>query len=539
MSNKNLFNNSKNVNNLASDMVKNAAGGNAYKLSNRGALAQLAATGCFSNTFYTTAEQQLKTVQDLCQAVAAEQGGLEFIAKLAVFSRQSAYMKDMPAYLLSFLSVHSPALYERIFDKVVDNGKMLRNHVQMVRSGAIDGRKSLPRAMRRQIRAWFKNAKNEQLFRDSVGNDPSLSDVIKMVHPRPRDAEQEATFAYVMGKSPINGQLFQSNESNLPQLVKDYESYKANRLLADGRGEVPSVPFQMLDSLGLDTAGWTEVAKNAKWQMTRMNLNTFKRHGVLENKEMVKMIANRLSSKKDVVAARAFPYQLMSAYMAATDVPREIQDALNQAMEFSVENVPSFDGRVFVFVDVSGSMGSPVTGYTGNTRASSMTCVQAASLIASAIARKNPQAVVYPFDTKLHKDFKIKSSETVLETAQRLARFGGGGTDCSLGTAFLNQSNAEVDLVIYISDNESWAGQSNEYRGTGMMSNWEQIKKRCPNAKMVCIDLVPNTYSQAKEREDILNVGGFSDTVWDIVCHFNAYGNDAKHWVEQIDSIPL
>ncbi len=38
---------------------RNEAGGLAYQLSERHALAQFAATGCLSHTFYATAEDQL------------------------------------------------------------------------------------------------------------------------------------------------------------------------------------------------------------------------------------------------------------------------------------------------------------------------------------------------------------------------------------------------------------------------------------------------------------------------------------------------
>ena len=38
----------------------------------------------------------------------------------------------------------------------------------------------------------------------------------------------------------------------------------------------------MLTALGLGRREWTAIARSAPWQMTRMNLNTFARHGVFE-----------------------------------------------------------------------------------------------------------------------------------------------------------------------------------------------------------------------------------------------------------------
>ena len=48
---------------------------------------------------------------------------------------------------------------------------------------------------------------------------------------------------------------------------------------------------------------------------------------------------------------------------ANAEIPREITEALQDAMEIAIENVPEIDGKVYVFPDVSGSMSSAVTGF--------------------------------------------------------------------------------------------------------------------------------------------------------------------------------
>ena len=52
--------------------------------------------------------------------------------------------------------------------------------------------------------------------------------------------------------------------------------------------------------------------------MTRMNLNTFQRHGVFEDEEVTALIANRLRNPRLIEQARVFPYQLMAAYTNAS-----------------------------------------------------------------------------------------------------------------------------------------------------------------------------------------------------------------------------
>ena len=136
MANKNLFQTVKGMFTPRSNTI-NEAGGTAYALSPKAALAQYAATGCFSHTFYADANEQLDKVLELTKELDAE-----FIAKVAVYAREKGFMKDMPALLVAVLSTKDKALFERTFPRVIDNGKMLRNFVQIMRSGVV-GRKSL------------------------------------------------------------------------------------------------------------------------------------------------------------------------------------------------------------------------------------------------------------------------------------------------------------------------------------------------------------------------------------------------------------
>jgi len=43
------------------------------------------------------------------------------------------------------------------------------------------------------------------------------------------------------------------------------------------------------------------------------------------------------------------------------------------------------------------------------------------------------------------------------------------------------------------------------------MKEWNVFKQRNPGARLVCMDVQPYRTVQAIEREDILNIGGFSD----------------------------
>jgi 60 kDa SS-A/Ro ribonucleoprotein len=496
----------------------NYEGAPAYAYSAKHALAQYAATGCFGRTFYTTEEEQLARVLELCRTLEPQ-----FVAQTAIYARQHSYLKDVPALLCAWLSKAEPRLHEAVFGKVIDTAKMLRTYVQILRSGVV-GRKSLGTAPKRLVRDWLAARGEDALFRASVGANPSMRDVLKLAHPKPESGRREAFYGYLLGRS--------FDAAALPRLVIQFERFKAGAELAP-----PDLPFQMLSALPLSRKDWAAIARNASWQTVRMNLNAFARHGVFEEPGMAGTIASQLKDAGEIARARVFPYQLMSAYQNCDSaVPRVVRDALQDAMETATANVPAITGKVVLCPDVSGSMTSPVTGYRrGSTTA--VRCVEVAALVTAVVLRKNPQAEVLPFAEAV-RPVDLNPRDSLMTNAAKLAAACRGGTNCSAPVRLLNQRRSQADVVVFVSDNQSWVDQGRG-RGTALLAEWQQLRTRNPQARLVCLDLQPNETTQAVEREDILNIGGFSDQVFEVVSAFASGRLNPDHWVGRIEAIPL
>jgi 60 kDa SS-A/Ro ribonucleoprotein len=263
----------------------------------------------------------------------------------------------------------------------------------------------------------------------------------------------------------------------------------------------------------------------------------------------VDYVAGRIADADEVRRSRQFPYQFLAAYLNADEaVPQKIKAALHQAAEIACGNVPELPGPVLIGLDTSGSMGVAVTGHRGRGATSKMRCVDVAALFAAAILRRNPDSVVVPFDTAAY-EAKVDPQDTILSLAERLARYGGGGTDCSLPLVQANGKYAKRRFagVVLVSDTESWvyAGRVFGYGqqgATGVMQEWQKFvtnQQRLGNdrPKLVCIDLQAYTTTQAPEREDILNVGGFSDAVFSVVASF--LSGDAGRFVAEVEAVEL
>lgn len=557
MANKTLFSSLKSI--LPRATVHNDAGGPAYALEPKHALAQFAATGCFNGTFYASADTQLDTLKSLIDQVNDN----VYLAKLAVYSRERAYLKDMPAALTATLAARDPVLFHQVFDRVVDNGRVLRTLFQMIRSGQF-GKKSLSSSLQRAFQRWLNSASPEKLLSASIGQDPSLRDILRMARPTPTDNSRRALFGWLTDKE--QSKWAPATELDLPEQVRLLIAFRRAAtakqqiaLLANGgrestesSGDGLRARWDLLADTAKDPQVWSAIARTMGPQALRMNLNTLQRHGVFADAEMVLYVADRLADENEIRRSRQFPYQYFAAYLnVSDDIPHAIKASLHKAAEIACGNVPELPGPVVIGLDVSGSMQSPVTGHRGHGATSKMRCVDAAALVAAAILRRNPDSVVIPFDTCAF-DVKVDPSDSILSLSERLANYGGGGTDCALPLQKANANYAKRKFagVVLVSDNESWIYEGRPYYGgsqgeTGVMSQWHRFVQNqvqlhgshFAGPKLICIDLQPNQTTQAPERSDILNVGGFSDAVFEVIAAF--LSGDAGRFVAEVEATEL
>ena len=536
MANKTLFSSMKSK--FQRTNTVNEAGGRAYQLTPKHALAQVAATGCFGGVFYASAQNQLDELRKLIDQVNDN----VFLAKLAVYARERAYMKDMPAALLVVLSKRDTELMHRAFDRVVDNGRVLRTMFQLVRSGQF-GRTGLSSSLQRAFQRWLNEASVGKLLSASIGNDPSLRDVLRMARPTPKDNQRRALFGWLTDKE--TEKWAPATEADLPAQVQGLIAYRqAKSAEAQARiaGDL-SVRWDLLADAAQGPMVWKAIARGMGPQALRMNLNTLLRHDVLSDREMVDYVASRLADADDIKRSRQFPYQYLSAYLnASSEIPQKIKAALHEAAEIACGNLPELPGPVVIGLDTSGSMSCPVTGYRGRGGTSKMQCVHVAALFAAAILRRNPDSVVVPFDTRSYR-VRMDPSDSILSLSERLSQYGGGGTDCSIPLREANTQYRKRQFAgcVLVSDNESWVG-TGRYGSTGVLSEWQtfvanQQRMGAGSPKLVCIDIQPYGSTQAPERGDILNIGGFSDAVFHVVAsHLN---DDAQRFVTEVESIEL
>jgi 60 kDa SS-A/Ro ribonucleoprotein len=514
------------------------------------ALAEYAVKGTIDGTFYASIERQLDRVRELADEVSPA-----LVAKAAVRCRAHGKATLVPAFLVAHLAARDVATMSRVFARVVDDGPTLRTFVELVRSG-VTGRKSFGSAPKRALRAWFAARSPDAVFRESSApltpagahtgtralarkQSPSMSDVIKMVRPPPRndagepDAVREALYGYLIGKSV--------DSSALPPLARALEAFKK------GAGPAPDVPFDLLATFPLKAQHWIALAKTMPVTELLAYLDALSRHGVLDDAATARSVAARLADADTIRHARVTPRALYAAHAAypapgaRPSVTHAIADALREGLEHSVANLPSLEGRVVVCPDVSGSMSAPLGG--------KLRCLDVAALLSAAILRRNRGATVLPFaDDVVTLDPPIASIDPILVDVERIAALHTGGTSCAapllwLASHALRTAGAEApDVVVVLSDTRARADFP------AMADAWEALRARNPNAKLVLVDLAPDperaaasaaSPAPAPPREDILYASGFSDALFDVIATFTREGHDGEACLRSLEAIEI
>jgi len=522
--------------------TSNAAGGAAYSTSDEKVLAQIACTGTFGNTFYINGETQLAQL-----IAAAERVSPEYLAQVTVYAHQHGLMKDTPAVLLALLLGRSHELFGRVFPLVINNAKMLHNFAAVIRSG-VTGRRNFGSVARKLVSDWLINADTWKLLNGASNNNPSLGDIINMVHPRPKDAAQAAFFKWFANRS----ELTFSEHELLPEQVRALDNFVANRT---DDTPIPDVPFFFLEGLELSHQQRLALAAKTSPVQSLKMINTFNRNNLFGSPlpgagdvTFKADLINRLERITFDAKTKLFPFQAMTALHALEGaVPGDVKATVENLVNRAMTKAPVLKGTTVVAVDISSSMRSMVLGR--NDKASTNTsCVDVAALIGVGIVKCNPEnSILVLFNDNIG-FWQFNHDHSVVTVANEIARITTGGTNTPLVIEMLLQSYARekasgnspavIDNVIIVSDNESWIGASggNYTRGgVPLQARWQEyLKEWNPKAKMLCININPEKSVQVKDTPNAINIGGFSDIVFQLMDDYFNNDTTGDFWVDRI-----
>lgn len=225
---------------------------------------------------------------------------------------------------------------------------------------------------------------------------------------------------------------------------------------------------------------WTFLLENklVKYMAMLRNLRNFLKAGV--DNETVDMICDYLSNKDNVLYSKQLPFRFMSAYSVVENLHEldslkrnKILNAIETAIEISVDNVPEIDGLTVVFSDTSGSMDTTVSDK------STVTCKDAGAMLAGIVAKRCKDSYVGAFATD-PAEVTFTSRDTVLSIAKKIksANTNGWGTDAHKIMDWLKKKKIKPARIIILSDMQCYRSRGWGYNSSrSLAEKWTEFRE--------------------------------------------------------------
>ena len=243
------------------------------------------------------------------------------------------------------------------------------------------------------------------------------------------------------------------------------------------------------------------------------------RNIVNANPSNIDKVYAKIANPEAVRKSKQLPFRFLSAYKAVTEnnpygnsvwVKSKLTDALEDAIEASLDNLPKIPGKTLIAIDVSGSMCCPISDK------SEMTCSEVSTLMGIIASKLCEESIVWSFDTRLH-PFDISRRAGILYSTVNERRCGGG-TNMGLPFIGMMDKHIDVDRVIILSDNECNRGNGWWWNGGGTVQSLaDDYRRKTGNDIWVhAIDLQGYGTQQFYGAKTNI-IAGWSEKVFDFI----------------------
>jgi 60 kDa SS-A/Ro ribonucleoprotein len=505
------------------DMVPNNAGGWGFALSDTERLDRFLVLGSEGGTYYVN--QEALTTQNAAVLLRAlAQDGPATVARIVDISEAGRAPKNTPALFALALALRAPEAATRqaaeaALPRVARTGTHLLQLAAMLH--ALGG---WSRSRRRALGAWFTTrepaALGWQALKYAQRDGFALRDVLRLAHPKAPTPGHAAVFDWICGRKPADPAALPATLAARDTLHRAVEAAPAEARAALAAAMVAhhNLPREAVPSAMLATAEvWRALLPSMPMMALLRGLAVLTRLGVLaEDAAETAFVAARLADSEAVRRARLHPFQVfLAAHTYArghglrgqakwTPVP-SIIDALEACFDASFGGLAPTGQHLLVAIDVSGSMSMPAQG-------APVSCADAAAAMAVAITRREPNATVLTFDTKvrlvLHDTHRLKVSDLLGEM--------GGGTDLAQPVLWARAQGLAFDGIVVLTDNETWAGHTHPAEALA-----EYRRTINPAVKLVCCAMAAN-HANVVDPTDAgsLGIAGLDAAVPALVAEF-------------------
>ena len=478
-------------------------------------------TSALSDKFYESSDERLERILRLLPQVKPH-----FAMKLAVYAREQMHLRTIPVVLAveiaKLCNEQDYGIYERqmvgkTVNRIVqraDEITELLSYYQTANDRT--GTKKLNK-LSKQVQKGLSQAFNKfneyQFAKYDRGTAVKLRDALFLVHPKPKNAEQQIIFNKIADKDLDTPETWEVGLSGAGQgLDNDEEKMEAKK--------------EVWEAL---------VAEEQLGYMAMMrNLRNMLQAGV--SRKTIDKVCEFLADPEQVAKSKQFPFRFLAAHREIANISSvdtaPLMEALEKAMDASAANIQGFDRdtSVFISTDFSGSMGSMLS------EKSSIHMWEVALVLAMLMRDRCKSVITSVFGTT-HQVLNLSNRSGILSNCAKLSvdqrnDIVGSSTNGHLVIQHLLDEKIVMDKVMLFSDMQLW---NSGYDSRSFASKWHDYKRFNPKAKLYLFDLQGYGDTPLSTAEqDVYLIAGWSEKIFGILAALER-GSNAVAEIEAIE----
>lgn len=540
----------------------NFMGEMAFKMEDKEELVSTVMTTFLHNEYYEKETDKMPRIQSLLKKVDPL-----FAAKLAIYARNEGNLRSVTHFVSAEIAkyIGGSEWAKRFYNKIVvrpdDMSEIVSAYAQINGMKQNDIKK-IPNAIKRGFKSALERLDAYQLDKYKMNNrSVSMIDLIRLFHPKGTLKNAEAFKRLVNGESLDD--LYETKILE-KQMTKAGKDTKNSTIEEKNAAKAEAI---------------SEVLDNVKG-MPIMNLIRNLRNIILYAPNKVDDACAQLRIEKKILNSRLLPFRFATAYSEIekmvydeskkvdTDITFEsdiksneltkeqfdeckgkVLDALEDALQYSVNNIPELEGNVAVLIDHSGSVRGDRGGSSRVSAFSKTNTAMIGNLFGSMMAYRQKNVYVGLFGDRLI-NVPMKRDMKLLDFNEYSYREGakcGGDTETGIYD-FIEKcvkENKKVDNVVVFSDCQigngysftSWYGHSSSQNGKHFHELFKKFRKINPSCNWIVVNLRQSGSTSVFDKSQrILNIAGWSDKIFDVIK------SQCKGWdaiIKEIEAIEI
>lgn len=511
-------------------------------------------------SYYESSNEEVNRILSLLEKIDPL-----FACKAAIYARENGNMRSIShllgAALAKYISgqEYAKRFYNRLIVRADDMSEIVSAYASL-NGMSLKDIKKIPNSIKKGFKEALERLDAYQIDKYKMKNrEVSLIDLIRLFHPKGNQKNAEAFKRLVNGES-LEGlyetKIFEKEMTKAGQLTKgateDEKKEAKHEAIAEILGNVKGMPI--------------------------MNLIRNLRNIILYAPDKVEDACAQLRIKDKILNSRLLPFRFATAYAEIekmtwgkpnTDtaiafesdkaegeltkaqfdsLKRSVLDVLEDAIQYSVENIPELEGNVAILVDHSGSCRGDAGGSSAVSAFSKTSTAMIGNLFGSMMAYRQKNVYIGLFGDKLI-DVPMDRNMKMLDFNKMSFDKGACCGPCTEAGIYdfmrkCIDEKKKVDNVVVFSDCQignntyeftPWYGDKSSDLGGHFHELFKEFKKLNPMCNWIVVNLRQSGGTSVFDKSmRILNISGWSDKIFDTIKS-QCRGWDAV--IKEIESI--